>query len=448
MSALAHLVAQAVGHVERWQERWGAFDVHPSAAVDSARIEEVLAGYAERLEGNFPFFHPHYAGQMLKPPHPAALAGYVAAMCINPNNHALEGGPPTSAMEKEVVAQIAQMFGFETPLGHLTAGGTIANLEALWIAREESPGVTLASSDAHYTHARMSGVLGTRFEAVAAARDGRMDLDALKARLEAGGVGTVVATLGTTGLGAVDPLDRIVPLARAHGARVHVDAAYGGFFALLAGTDALSSDVAAAFRAVADADSVVVDPHKHGLQPYGCGCVLFADPGVGRHYRHDSPYTYFTSDALHLGEISLECSRAGAAAGALWLTTQLLPLQADTGFGPILHACLDAARRFAAAVDAADELKLVSTPALDIVCYHPARARASQADAASRAVHRALMRDDDPVYLSLLRHPSARLSVEADADHVTLLRSVLMKPEHEPVAERLVARIADAARRA
>ena len=65
---------------------------------------------------------------------------------------------------------------------------------------------------------------------------------------------------------------------------------------------------------------MVIDPHKHGLQPYGCGAVLFRDPGVAQHYLHDSPYTYFTSDDLHLGEISLECSRAGAAAAALWLT--------------------------------------------------------------------------------------------------------------------------------
>ena len=70
----------------------------------------------------------------------------------------------------------------------------------------------------------------------------------------------------------------------------------------------------------------MIDPHKHGLQPYGCGCVLFRDPAVGRFYKHDSPYTYFTSKELHLGEISLECSRAGAAAVALWATQQLLPL--------------------------------------------------------------------------------------------------------------------------
>src|ERR1035438_83991 len=73
------------------------------------------------------------------------------------------------------------------------------------------------------------------------------------------------------------------------------------------------------------ADSLVVDPHKHGLQPYGCGCVLFRDPAVGRFYKHDSPFTYFTSKELHLGQISLECSRAGASAVALWATQRLLP---------------------------------------------------------------------------------------------------------------------------
>ena len=46
---------------------------------------------------------------------------------------------------------------------------------------------------------------------------------------------------------------------------------------------------------------MVIDPHKHGLQPYGCGAVIFRDPDVARHYLHDSPYTYFTSDELHLG---------------------------------------------------------------------------------------------------------------------------------------------------
>ena len=112
--------------------------------------------------------------------------------------------------------------------------------------------------------------------------------------------------------------------------RVHVDAAYGGYFRLIA--DALDEPARRAYAAMGQADSIVIDPHKHGLQPYGCGCVLFRDPAVGRFYKHDSPYTYFTSKELHLGEISLECSRAGAAAVALWATQRLLPLHPDGDF--------------------------------------------------------------------------------------------------------------------
>ncbi len=129
-------------------------------------------------------------------------------------------------------------------------------------------------------------------------------------------MGTVVATLGTTAIGAVDLLDGILALRERYGFRVHVDAAYGGYFGLI--NEELAESARRAYAAISEADSIVMDPHKHGLQPYGCGCVLFRDPGVGRFYKHDSPYTYFTSSELHLGEISLECSRAGAAAVALW----------------------------------------------------------------------------------------------------------------------------------
>src|ERR1044071_5068826 len=92
-----------------------------------------------------------------------------------------------------------------------------------------------------------------------------------------------------------------------------------------------------------EADSIVIDPHKHGLQPYGCGCVLFRDPTVGRFYKHNSPYTYFSSDELHLGEISLECSRPGASAVGLWATQQFLPLPPDGEFAHGMSRGRDAA---------------------------------------------------------------------------------------------------------
>ena len=330
-----------------------------------------------------------YAGQMLKPPAPVAWAAYATAMLLNPNNHALDGGPATAQMEREAVEQLRAMLGVPAPaLGHLTSSGTMANLEALWVARELTGGATVLSSEgAHYTHARMCGVLGVDHEAVPQDARGRMDLDALAARLAAGGVGTVVATVGTTSLGALDDAAVIADLCAEHGARLHVDTAYGGFFALLA--DGGEPGVAQGpYAAIARADSVVIDPHKHGLQPYGCGCVLFADPGVGRLYAHDSPYTYFTSPDLHLGEISLECSRAGASAAALWTTLRALPLTRG-GLGAGLADCRAAALRLAERLDADDRVELVVEPELDIVCV---LARGDDPTAAAERAFAALAR--------------------------------------------------------
>src|SRR5919197_2714703 len=122
---------------------------------------EALAELAERLRNTYPYPDPQYAGQMLKPPTALAWAAYATAMLLNPNNHALDGGPATAEMEKEAVASIAAMFGLPRHLGHLTASGTIANLEALWVARELHPDrVIVSAANAHYTHSRMCAVLG------------------------------------------------------------------------------------------------------------------------------------------------------------------------------------------------------------------------------------------------------------------------------------------------
>ncbi len=412
------------------------FEPALAGAADTRRMADVLQVVAERLGDNYPYFHPLYAGQMLKPPHPVARAAYALAMTLNPNNHALDGGRASSAMEIEAVAEIAQMFGWaEAHLGHLTSSGTLANLEALWVSGQLAPGLRIVGSEqAHYTHQRISGVLKLDFTAVAADRCGRMDMDALDAELRKGDVGTVVATLGTTAIGAVDPLDQILALQQGYGFRVHVDAAYGGYFRLIA--DLLDEPARRAYLAMERADSIVIDPHKHGLQPYGCGCVLFRDPTVGRFYKHDSPYTYFTSGELHLGEISLECSRAGAAAVALWATQRLLPLVPGGEFAAGLRssraAALELDRRLRG--DARFEALAAGKPELDIVVWKPAGGDAAQASARANATFvAAALRD---LHLALVQLPliwfrSGMGSVGKSVEWGTCLRSVLMKPEHE-----------------
>ncbi|MEO6724355.1 MAG: aminotransferase class I/II-fold pyridoxal phosphate-dependent enzyme, partial [Blastocatellia bacterium] len=284
-----NLLPEAFRQLAEWQSRWHEYEIDESLRLPDTRAQAVLGELLERLQENYPFWHPSYAGQMLKPPHYIASIAYFLAQQINPNNHALDGGPATAKMETEVVAEIARMFGFGTHLGHLTSSGTIANLEALWVARSLHPNKAVAfSAEAHYTHSRMCEVIGAGAIQIAVDGRGRMDLDDLRTKLITGDIGTVVMTSGTTALGAVDAIDQALELRREFDFRIHVDGAYGGFFKLLVEGDALDAEAAAAFRAIAESDSIVVDPHKHGLQPYGCGSVLFRDPSVGRFYKHDS----------------------------------------------------------------------------------------------------------------------------------------------------------------
>jgi glutamate/tyrosine decarboxylase-like PLP-dependent enzyme len=441
------LLARGLDGIARWESTFRPFETHPSLEVDPQVAAQAIDDLVARLADNYPFFHPDYAGQMLRPPHPVALVAYAIAARINPNNHALDGGPATAAMERECVDQLAAMVGLRSPyLGHLTTSGTIANLEALWVASRIHPGKSIViSSEAHYTHPRMCELLGVRMIVVPVDARGKMDVGRLAALGTSDAVGTVVVTAGTTAAGAVDPIADVLTLARERGWRVHVDAAYGGFFQVLAREPQALLDTVS-WEAIASADSIVIDPHKHGLQPYGCGAVLFADPAVGAFYKHESPYTYFTSRDLHLGEISLECSRPGAAAAALWATLRCFPLTAQ-GLGRSLLASRTAALTAYEMACASGALTPVVKPELDIVTLAPVpageRRRVSEISRQSEEIFARCQTDRRPLFIATWRLPRAFGELALghlswDEEHCTVLRSVLMKPEHADNAQDII----------
>jgi glutamate/tyrosine decarboxylase-like PLP-dependent enzyme len=131
---------------------------------------------------------------------------------------------------------------------------------------------------------------------------------------------------------------------------------------------------------------------------------------VGALYRHDSPYTYFSSGDLHLGEISLECSRAGASAVALWATQRMLPLVRGGEFSRDLDRCLEAARKLHRRMEGDDRFRVMFSPELDIVVW-------TVRGMSSRSVFEACARKN--LHLAV-----AKLGGEE------CLRSCLMKPEH------------------
>src|SRR5271169_1320429 len=173
------LLGEALPKLQQDFAHLPSFETLSGDPTSTEAMRSVLTELAGRLADNYPYFHPLYAGQMLKPPHPIARAAYALAMWINPNNHALDGGRASSRLEVEAVGEIAAMFGWDRDkkghLGHLTGGGTMANLEALWVAGRLHPGKKIVASElAHYTHSRISGVLGLPFAAAPCDLRGRI----------------------------------------------------------------------------------------------------------------------------------------------------------------------------------------------------------------------------------------------------------------------------------
>jgi tyrosine decarboxylase / aspartate 1-decarboxylase len=154
---------------------------------------------------------------------------------------------------------------------------------------------------------------------------------------------------------------------------------------------------------------------------------------VGRFYKHDSPYTYFSSTELHLGEISLECSRPGAAAAALWATQRLLPLTKDGQFALGLSESCRAARALYEKLMSDDRFLVAFPPELDIVVWTPKSRTVSEASEKARSIFDEAARLD--LHLALAEMPVTLFDLpsagmQTDAENVTCLRSVLMKPAH------------------
>ena len=240
--------------------------------------------------------HPYCAAHLHCPPLAVSVAAETAVAALNQSLDSWDQSPAAGEIEERVVRTLTRAVGYpDASAGVLTSGGTESNLMGLLLARDDVlrrrfdadpdlDGVPpfaagrlriLASDQAHFSVARNAAILGLGERCVvpvATDLEGRMRPDALAAALEAL-VGrdeiplAVVATAGTTDLGAIDPLTPIAKLAQRHGAWFHVDAAYGGGLILGTEPDERLQDLQAA-------DSVTLDLHKLGWQPVPAGCFL------------------------------------------------------------------------------------------------------------------------------------------------------------------------------
>ncbi|HRF58666.1 MAG TPA: pyridoxal-dependent decarboxylase [Fimbriimonadaceae bacterium] len=476
------------------------------------RLLELLA----RLKADFPFQSPRYAAHMLAEQTLPSIAGYFAAMLYNPNNVTREVAPVTNRLELEACRMIGEMLGYgPTSWGHLTSGGTIANLEALWVARTVaylpdaivetraslgldhvptpgSPSKVLEAFAAVFTDAERTRGIGSRSVvaeylrstwcvperglAAVAAQDGRrpvllvpethhycfdkavdilgvgrqgivsigvdrhfrMEVSDLEAHLERldreqARVIAVVAIIGTTEEGAIDPIDQIVALRRRRESAglasfwLHADAAYGGYLrtmtrpariglgdpfvdAKIAGEmrrvplDLPNHDACDALDELGQADSIAIDPHKLGYVPYPAGAVCFRSDLVKPLLRQEAPY--LEDEAADpeaerrtegIGVYILEGSKPGAAAAGVWLSHTLIPLDSD-GLGRLIRQTVRNATELHALLTSYPEWRPGSVvavpltrPGSNIVCFafRPSAGGASlsEINALNRAVY-------------------------------------------------------------
>jgi glutamate/tyrosine decarboxylase-like PLP-dependent enzyme len=428
-----------------------------------------------------------YIAHELADPLLAGLVGWFAGMLHNQNNIVEEVSPVTSRLEKEVVIDIAKMTGLNADVwGHLTSGGTLASLEALWVARNKTYfpyaveefiltakigadfpvnpsvgaknlgelimlamhdqrrssdlyeellrimekkyrgnrekgsrllkrlwqefGITgvgakarnlplgrvVTSKAAHYSISKALDLLGIgrkQFIEIDVDDNSRIDCAKLKQSLELSakqGVRTeriiaVVANMGTTATGSIDPLDDIVRIRGAIEKQyktsfiLHADAAYGGYARLVDwGNPNIRGgfEIQRRFEAIRECESITVDPHKLGYVPYPCGSVLFADYRDKEFVRSRAPYLFHGSKLYkiehlsqvdYLGQFTLEGSKPGSAATSAWLSHRIA-FRSKEGYGDIITNNIMKTKYLETLIDRSDILQKVNSPELNVLC--------------------------------------------------------------------------------
>lgn len=315
----------------------------------------------------------------------AALADFVAT-AVNRYVGVSQAAPALSQIEETTTAWLCGLMGLPgTARGILTSGGSLSNFSAIVTARHERLGESFLdgriylSEETHHCVNKAARLAGfPRASLCTLPTDARLRLvpEALERAIQEDRAKRlrpflVVANVGTTNTGAVDPLPAILEIARAHGLWVHADAAYGGFFRLAPGGEDL-------LRGIEGCDSVTLDPHKGLFLPYGIGALLVRDgEALARAHRETASYVQDVTaeGALGFADLSPELSRDFRGL-RLWLPLQLHGLAA---FREQLEEKLALARWAHDALSQDPRFEMLDPPQLSVVAFR-LRGRAQDAD--------------------------------------------------------------------
>ncbi|MFJ7069378.1 pyridoxal phosphate-dependent decarboxylase family protein [Streptomyces sp. NPDC101115] len=358
--------------------------------------------------------HPLCAAHLHTPPLALAVAADLAASALNPSLDSWDQAPAASALEALVTTALAAEVYPRAPAPDalVTTGGTESNQLALLLARERHGTVrTVTGANAHHSFQRAAWLLGLPEPVVVPTPQGTLDPAALDHALTglAERPVLVAATAGTTDAGLIDPLPRIAELCAAHGAELHVDAAYGG--------PALFSD---AHRHLLDglghARTVTVDLHKLGWQPAAAGLLAVRDAADLAVLGHTADYLNADDDTeAGLPDLLGRSLRTTRRPDVVKTAVTLRAL-GRTGLGALVDACMGQARHLADLVEKAPGLELYARPTLTTVLLRPHGAP----DEAVAAIRRTLLAEGRAVL------------GRAAADGRLWLKATLLNPHATP----------------
>ncbi|MEV5428798.1 aminotransferase class V-fold PLP-dependent enzyme [Streptomyces sp. NPDC052701] len=354
-------------------------DVLPDEG-DPEALRDLVRAFAE---GAADPAHPLCAAHLHCPPLAVATAADLAAGALNPSLDSWDQAPAASALEDLVTRALAREAGLADAL--VTTGGTEANQLALLLAREaHGPALRLVcGANAHHSLPRAAWLLGLPQPLVLPAPGGTLDPAALDTALTGlPGPLLVAATAGTTDAGLIDPLPQIAARCAAHGARLHIDAAYGA--GLL-----FSDRHRAKLTGLHTADTATLDLHKLGWQPVAAGLLAVKDPRDLTALRHRADYLNADDDTdAGLPDLLGRSLRTSRRPDILKIAVTLKTL-GRTGLGRLVDQVCALAQDFAGLVHGHPAFELHGRPTLSTVLFRPADAP----DDTVAAVRRALLTD-------------------------------------------------------
>lgn len=331
------------------------------------RFQKIMENIENQLkEWSTEFPRRPYQGHMNYDVSAMHMAGLNMALPWNQNQVAAESSMSTTKMEVEIISDLCEFVGYGSGgWGYVSTGGTISNMEGLWIAREKGKkynrSVVLASEHAHYSIEKSCRILNLELKRFTDTSFPTAE------ELARSNVCAIVVTAGTTEFGKVEDIPTIIKIVREAekisgiSIYVHADAAWGGYF--LFAKDDLSEETKNRLVAIKDCDSITLDPHKAGFAPYCCGCFLLKNGQDRKFIDCTSNVSYIDSSVS--SAFTIEGSRSGAAVCSLYAGQKgLEPL-----YGDLLSRCLRGARILQQKLETSGRFEVFSDTDLAITLF-------------------------------------------------------------------------------